>query len=74
LEVRFLATFSFIVNNNKNNKKTHAPVRFCLLQKTATECGVTAMPTFLFYKNGARIAEVIGASQEKLKDTLDANL
>mmetsp|Transcript_30475 Transcript_30475/g.81982 ORF Transcript_30475/g.81982 Transcript_30475/m.81982 type:complete len:177 (+) Transcript_30475:62-592(+) len=33
---------------------------------TAAECGIRAMPTFQFYKNGAKVDEFAGADQSKL--------
>jgi len=32
------------------------------------ECGISAMPTFQFYKDGAKQAEFSGASESKLKE------
>ncbi|CAH1779454.1 unnamed protein product [Owenia fusiformis] len=36
--------------------------------------GVSALPTFLLFKNGKKIAEVIGASEEKLRETIKSNM
>ena len=33
----------------------------------AQECGISCMPTFKIYKNGAVVDELQGASEEKLK-------
>eukprot|EP00471_Norrisiella_sphaerica_P003162 CAMPEP_0184488606 /NCGR_PEP_ID=MMETSP0113_2-20130426/12652_1 /TAXON_ID=91329 /ORGANISM="Norrisiella sphaerica, Strain BC52" /LENGTH=178 /DNA_ID=CAMNT_0026871501 /DNA_START=82 /DNA_END=618 /DNA_ORIENTATION=- len=38
------------------------------LDEVAQECGVTAMPTFQFYKNGKRILESKGAIEAQLLD------
>mmetsp|Transcript_127633 Transcript_127633/g.190290 ORF Transcript_127633/g.190290 Transcript_127633/m.190290 type:complete len:106 (+) Transcript_127633:63-380(+) len=32
----------------------------------AAQCGIQAMPTFHFYRGGAKIAEMMGADQNKL--------
>lgn len=36
-------------------------------QETAADCGIRAMPTFQFYKGGARLAEFAGADGAKLQ-------
>jgi len=36
----------------------------------ASEQNVSAMPTFLFFKKGEKVAEVVGANEEKLKGTI----
>lgn len=36
------------------------------LQDVAQAENITAMPTFYFYKEGNRVADVVGANQEKL--------
>ncbi|XP_062594811.1 uncharacterized protein LOC134256177 isoform X3 [Saccostrea cucullata] len=35
---------------------------------TAEACGISAMPTFHFYKNGQKVAEVVGADEGKIKE------
>ncbi|KAL7471698.1 hypothetical protein ACHAXS_011996 [Conticribra weissflogii] len=35
----------------------------------AQQCGIRAMPTFQFYKNGAKVNEFSGASEQKLRET-----
>lgn len=40
----------------------------CWLQAVASECGISAMPTFQVFKDGKKIDEMVGASKEKLND------
>ena len=42
-----------------------------VLEETAADQDIAAMPTFLFFKNGAKVDEVVGASTEKLLETLN---
>lgn len=39
----------------------------------AKEYGISAMPTFLFFKNGEKIDTVVGANVGKLQATVKAN-
>ena len=39
----------------------------------ASSVGVSAMPTFMFYKDGKKILEFAGANVTKLKDTVAKN-
>lgn len=39
----------------------------------AKEYGISAMPTFLFFKNGEKIETVVGANVGKLQATVKAN-
>jgi thioredoxin 1 len=41
------------------------------LQDLAGELGVSAMPTFFFFKKGNKIHEVIGASEAKIKEGIE---
>lgn len=38
------------------------------VQQLAAEQGVSAMPTFFFFKNGSKVHEVVGASEAKIKE------
>lgn len=37
----------------------------------AQDLGITAMPTFLLFKNGERVKEIVGANPRAIKDALD---
>ena len=39
-------------------------------EETAGACGIQAMPTFQFYKTGAKAHEFSGASEEKIKEAI----
>ena len=40
----------------------------------AQELGIRAMPTFLLFKNGDKVAEVVGANPKALETAIKANL
>jgi len=40
----------------------------------AQELGIRAMPTFMLFKNGEKIAEVVGANPKALEAAIKANL
>lgn len=44
------------------------------LPDVASAEGISAMPTFRFYKDGKKIGEVVGASQQKLKELVQKYL
>ena len=40
-------------------------------QETAKKCGISAMPTFKFYKDGLEVCDLVGASVDKLRAKLE---
>ena len=40
----------------------------------AQELGIRAMPTFLLFKNGDKVAEVVGANPKALEAAIKSNL
>jgi len=40
------------------------------LEDVARQENITAMPTFYLYKNGSKVADLVGAAQDKLKDLI----
>lgn len=40
----------------------------------AQELGIRAMPTFLLFKNGDKVAEVVGANPKALEAAIKANV
>ncbi|XP_076813599.1 uncharacterized protein LOC143460096 [Clavelina lepadiformis] len=51
-------------------------VAFCKVNvdenaEAAEQYGISAMPTFLFFKDGDKVDEVVGASEAKLKEALE---
>jgi len=42
-------------------------------QKIAHKCGIQAMPTFQFYKNGVKVDELQGADEESLRNKVEKN-
>ena len=41
--------------------------------ETAEHCGIKSMPTFQFFKNSVKVDELVGASEQALKDKIEAN-
>lgn len=39
-------------------------------EEVAEKYGISAMPTFKFFKGGEEVAEVVGASEAKIRDTI----
>jgi len=39
-------------------------------EEVASECGISAMPTFQFYKSSAKVHEFSGASEDKIKEAI----
>ncbi|XP_033737716.1 thioredoxin-1-like [Pecten maximus] len=40
-------------------------------EDVAAEKGISAMPTFKFFKNGGEVGEVVGASEAKIKEAIE---
>lgn len=40
----------------------------------AQELGIRAMPTFLLFKNGEKVAEVVGANPKALEAAIKSNI
>ena len=40
----------------------------------AQELGIRAMPTFLFFKNGEKVGEVVGANPKAIETAISSNL
>merc|ERR1711935_1289467 len=39
-------------------------------EEVAQQCGISAMPTFQFYKSGSKVHEFSGASEDKIKEAI----
>jgi len=39
----------------------------------AAECGIQAMPTFMLFRDGTKVAEVVGANPQALKSAVNTN-
>lgn len=44
------------------------------LSEVAQELGIRAMPTFMLFKNGEKVEEVVGANEKALKAAIEKNL
>ncbi|CAL4092940.1 unnamed protein product, partial [Meganyctiphanes norvegica] len=42
-------------------------------EELAMEHQISCMPTFLFFKNGEKVATFSGANEQKIKETIEAN-
>ena len=42
-------------------------------EEVAAECGISAMPTFQAFKDGKKVDELVGASNEKLEELVTKN-
>jgi len=40
-------------------------------EDVSQKCGIQAMPTFQFFKDGVKIQEIKGANQQKLKQLME---
>ncbi|VDI73982.1 thioredoxin 1 [Mytilus galloprovincialis] len=43
------------------------------VEDVAAASGISAMPTFQCYKNGNKVDEIVGASEEKLRGMIEKN-
>ncbi|EME31394.1 thioredoxin 1 [Galdieria sulphuraria] len=43
------------------------------LADVAQEVGITAMPTFICYRKGKKVEELVGASKDRLKHMIEKN-
>jgi len=43
------------------------------LADVAQEVGITAMPTFICYREGKKVEELVGASKDRLKHMIEKN-
>jgi len=43
------------------------------VSEVSEEQGVSAMPTFFFFKDGKKVGEVVGASEDKIRDAIVKN-
>ena len=41
--------------------------------ETAEFCGIEVMPTFQFFKGSVKVDELVGASEQALKDKIESN-
>ncbi|XP_052087696.1 thioredoxin-like [Mytilus californianus] len=42
-------------------------------EDVAAECGISAMPTFHCYRGGKKVDELVGASEDKLREMIEKN-
>jgi len=56
--------------NPKGNEVAFVTVDTDELDDVAAECSVSAMPTFLVFKSGNKVAEVLGAREQALTDII----
>ncbi|XP_072172955.1 thioredoxin-like [Diadema setosum] len=50
---------------------TFAKVNVDDASDVSEECGISAMPTFQFYKDGKKVAEMKGANETKLREEVE---
>ena len=58
---------------SENPEATFVKVDVDEADDVAASCGIQAMPTFQFYKNGAKVDELQGADPAKLKALIAKN-
>jgi thioredoxin-like negative regulator of GroEL len=44
------------------------------LEDVAAECGISAMPTFQFFKDGSKVDDFCGASKEQLEERIKKHM
>jgi len=71
--------FNQILNHLKRFSDTYNQARFYKLDvdevpDVAQELGIRAMPTFLLFKNGEKVGEVVGANPKALEAAIQQNL
>lgn len=55
-------------------RPTAGEVLLQMVQELAQEYNVSAMPTIMFFKNGEKVAEVVGLDIKRLEQLLDEHL
>jgi len=63
--------FDAMSNDEKYSKIEFVKIDVDECDDDAAAAGISAMPTFQIWQNGAKVDELVGASEEKLKALLD---
>lgn len=48
-----------------------APTSHACMQAVASECGISAMPTFQVWQDGKKVDEIVGAAKDKLVELIN---